>query len=406
MGNYRFRLSEMIPNAWFHKLKDLSSSSSSRSSRNQIPNTKEKHSQFPTTTTVTKQQRHSKSDVHATAKTAEAKAEKTEFYDLSHSRKSYYFTREFVNQTDPKIQHIFSFSNNTNLPDPPRKSAKRRTTKHRKSTTTTKHSTSSGVSGGCRCRVTPTATLDSFRPKPNSYPSPLADVLPDNLSLRTQFCPDHAALSCSADSRCRAHQIMAAENDIIIAVDKKSLVPKEEEINGFDSISKHDLAPIMTKPVKFNDMIREIRNKEVKKNRANGSDLKEQRSSSNSIRRSFSVNSPTTRVRLRLNSPRTGRKGQGNSSGRRSSISGTGSSQRRSISSESFAIVKSSFDPQKDFRESMVEMIVQNNIRGSEDLEELLACYLSLNSDEYHDLIIKVFKQIWFDMAEIRRREE
>jgi uncharacterized protein (TIGR01568 family) len=66
------------------------------------------------------------------------------------------------------------------------------------------------------------------------------------------------------------------------------------------------------------------------------------------------------------------------------------------------AVVKSSFDPQKDFRESMVEMIVENNIKASKDLEDLLACYLSLNSDEYHDLIIKVFKQIWFDLTDIK----
>ncbi|GAU30841.1 hypothetical protein TSUD_267610 [Trifolium subterraneum] len=75
------------------------------------------------------------------------------------------------------------------------------------------------------------------------------------------------------------------------------------------------------------------------------------------------------------------------------------SGYRRSFSG-SLAIVKSSFNPQKDFRESMVEMIVENNIRASKDLEDLLACYLSLNSDEYHDLIIKVFKQIWFDLTE------
>ena len=73
--------------------------------------------------------------------------------------------------------------------------------------------------------------------------------------------------------------------------------------------------------------------------------------------------------------------------------------RRRSISG-SFAVVKSSFNPQKDFRESMVEMIVENNIRASKDLEDLLACYLSLNSDEYHHLIIKVFKKIWFGLTD------
>lgn len=99
-------------------------------------------------------------------------------------------------------------------------------------------------------------------------------------------------------------------------------------------------------------------------------------------------------VKLRSNSPRiASRKIQG--SGRKSV------SSRRSIS-ESVAVVKKSEDPQRDFKESMVEMIMENNIRASKDLEDLLACYLSLNSDEYHDVIIKVFKQIWFDVTDVR----
>lgn len=65
-------------------------------------------------------------------------------------------------------------------------------------------------------------------------------------------------------------------------------------------------------------------------------------------------------------------------------------------------MVKSSVDPRRDFRESMVEMIVENNMRTSKDLEDLLACYLQLNSDEYHEMIIKVFKQIWFDLANVK----
>ncbi|XP_071721197.1 transcription repressor OFP1-like [Rutidosis leptorrhynchoides] len=73
---------------------------------------------------------------------------------------------------------------------------------------------------------------------------------------------------------------------------------------------------------------------------------------------------------------------------------------RRSLS-ESMAVVKTSVDPGKDFKESMVEMILENNMKSSKDLEDLLACYLSLNSNEYHDLIIKVFKQIWFESTNI-----
>ncbi|KAK3206759.1 hypothetical protein Dsin_020805 [Dipteronia sinensis] len=68
---------------------------------------------------------------------------------------------------------------------------------------------------------------------------------------------------------------------------------------------------------------------------------------------------------------------------------------------DSFAVVKCSFDPQKDFRDSMIEMIMEKRICQPEELEELLACYLTLNSDEYHDLIIKVFRQVWIDLNQI-----
>lgn len=126
--------------------------------------------------------------------------------------------------------------------------------------------------------------------------------------------------------------------------------------------------------------------------------LKEEKNNinTNTPSRRFSLSSPG--VKLRINSPRiSSRKIQGHG---RKSVSND-SSNRRSLS-DSFAIVKSSMNPQRDFRESMVEMIVQNNIRTSKDLEDLLACYLSLNSDEYHELIIKVFKQIWFDLTDNR----
>lgn len=94
-------------------------------------------------------------------------------------------------------------------------------------------------------------------------------------------------------------------------------------------------------------------------------------------------------------SPRVGNKVRvhGIKSGRRSNA--------RSLA-ESMIVMKTSVDPWRDFKESMVEMIMENNINTSKDLEDLLACYLSLNSDEYHDVIINVFKQIWFECTDIR----
>ncbi|KAE8658383.1 hypothetical protein F3Y22_tig00116971pilonHSYRG00329 [Hibiscus syriacus] len=99
----------------------------------------------------------------------------------------------------------------------------------------------------------------------------------------------------------------------------------------------------------------------------------------NSCVKKFTVNSPG--VKLRVNSPRIASR---RIHGRRSASSSSSSSL-----SGSFAVVKFSSDPQRDFKESMVEMIMENNIRASKDLEDLLACYLSLNSNEYHDIIVK-----------------
>ncbi|KAL3520152.1 hypothetical protein ACH5RR_018301 [Cinchona calisaya] len=68
---------------------------------------------------------------------------------------------------------------------------------------------------------------------------------------------------------------------------------------------------------------------------------------------------------------------------------------------DSYALVKSSFNPQQDFRDSMIEMIIEKRIERPEELEELLACYLTLNYDEYHDLIVKVFRQVWYELIEL-----
>ncbi|CAH8362768.1 unnamed protein product [Eruca vesicaria subsp. sativa] len=68
------------------------------------------------------------------------------------------------------------------------------------------------------------------------------------------------------------------------------------------------------------------------------------------------------------------------------------------MENESFAVVKCSSNPKKDFRDSMIEMIMENGINQPEELKDLLVCYLRLNSDEYHDMIINVFQQVHNDL--------
>ncbi|KAK4388864.1 Transcription repressor OFP8 [Sesamum angolense] len=65
-----------------------------------------------------------------------------------------------------------------------------------------------------------------------------------------------------------------------------------------------------------------------------------------------------------------------------------------SMIEECYAVEKSSSDPRSDFRESMVEMIVEKQMFGAEDLERLLLCFLSLNAVSYHGIIFDVFSEI------------
>eukprot|EP00250_Pteridium_aquilinum_P015596 c22664_g1_i1 orf=623-2413(+) len=62
---------------------------------------------------------------------------------------------------------------------------------------------------------------------------------------------------------------------------------------------------------------------------------------------------------------------------------------------DSVALVKMSYNPYDDFRQSMYEMIMEKDLEESMDVEELLYCYLSLNPPELHELIEEVFSDVW-----------
>ena len=59
------------------------------------------------------------------------------------------------------------------------------------------------------------------------------------------------------------------------------------------------------------------------------------------------------------------------------------------------AVVRRSRDPYGDFRESMVEMIVERQVFGAAELERLLRTYLSLNPTRLHPVILLAFSDIW-----------
>ena len=71
---------------------------------------------------------------------------------------------------------------------------------------------------------------------------------------------------------------------------------------------------------------------------------------------------------------------------------------RRSVEGkvkESFAVVKKSKDPYEDLRKSM---ITEMEMSEAEDLEQLLQCFLALNSRSYHAVIVRAFMEIWQQM--------
>lgn len=62
---------------------------------------------------------------------------------------------------------------------------------------------------------------------------------------------------------------------------------------------------------------------------------------------------------------------------------------------DSFAVVKKSEDPYEDFKKSMMDMIWEKQLFEEADLEQLLECFLSLNSPRHHEVIVEAFAEIW-----------
>ncbi|KAE8707727.1 Transcription repressor OFP8 [Hibiscus syriacus] len=62
---------------------------------------------------------------------------------------------------------------------------------------------------------------------------------------------------------------------------------------------------------------------------------------------------------------------------------------------ESFVVVKKSEDPYEDFKRSMMDMILEKQMFEEKDLEQLLHCFLSLNSRYHHGVIVQAFSEIW-----------
>lgn len=64
------------------------------------------------------------------------------------------------------------------------------------------------------------------------------------------------------------------------------------------------------------------------------------------------------------------------------------------VGAKTVAVEKDSKDPYLDFRHSMLQMIVENEMYTKDELMELLNCFLQLNSACLHGVIIRVFIDI------------
>ncbi|KAF0911086.1 hypothetical protein E2562_005468 [Oryza meyeriana var. granulata] len=72
--------------------------------------------------------------------------------------------------------------------------------------------------------------------------------------------------------------------------------------------------------------------------------------------------------------------------------------RRGRLEEESVAVVTESDDPLGDFRRSMAQMIVENEITAAAELRELLHRFLSLNSSRHHHLILRAFADVWEEL--------
>ncbi|XP_020573398.1 transcription repressor OFP8 [Phalaenopsis equestris] len=72
--------------------------------------------------------------------------------------------------------------------------------------------------------------------------------------------------------------------------------------------------------------------------------------------------------------------------------------KRKEAVQQSVAVVKESWNPYLDFRESLMVMIVEKELYSWDSLCELLHQFLSLNSPDHHHHILRAFAEVWNDI--------
>jgi uncharacterized protein (TIGR01568 family) len=382
MGRHKFRLSDMIPNAWFFKLRDMRARGGGAASSPRV----------------------AAAAVSRAGCRAPAGTPRQGGGWLPH-RASHYYTPRAGDLVLGSTLHHHPKASDTHFPPlSPQRRSRRRHPRMRSvklaAASSVSSSSSSGfvsspVSTGCRCGRKPemvaVETPDTPPPCRRDRFVGYSDDDDEEKDLKEK--PTVASVRAFDDKQLK---VITSATEIIIDLRSKN---RPEKV----------LRPIVTKPPARREPELEDKHVDVVRNAALRRPVPVSPEQSKLIKTRRSVSSSSARrLKTRANTPRV------SVSSRKCKpppVTTTACSPARTKTklqpplpplAESFAVVKSSQDPRRDFRESMEEMIAENGIRSAADLEDLLACYLALNAAQYHDLIVEVFEHIWATLTDIK----
>ncbi|PKI54671.1 transcription repressor OFP2-like [Punica granatum] len=451
MGNYKFRLSDMMPNAWFYKLKDMSRTRNPPKKMTTKTKTNNKKKTKTKTKTMKKCRSHgSHSSASAPASACSASPSRNSIHRFHPVAHAYSYSHSFYGVAPPKpttafeqLFHRYPVNSPPDDHDPPQTASRRR-----KSARKTVHRPSPNprpqrlISAHWRRSVWTDDDLNSSPPD-HYFASPAPPT--DGSTDYDSSCPDLEGpnSSTSSDDELEVASSRSCSNCNCQIFSSSSPPPPPPPCATITDIiidmnHEHSTSPPnRMKNPKDQDATPEPKLPPISTRRATPDDKSSTAAATLIRRASFKLegfkrhDQPTRYIEVDEESvrPRTDQNFRGHIA--RKSTSGTSAGiklrtnnasraaagrkmqaarARKSTSSSaiacsnfpnknltrSFAIAKLSVDPQGDFKDSMEEMITGHNIRASKDLEDLLACYLSLNPSQHRDYIIRAFEDIWF----------
>ncbi|BAF11959.2 transcription repressor OFP1 [Oryza sativa Japonica Group] len=258
-------------------------------------------------------------------------------------------------------------------------------------------------------RASPASTArpsDASAVPPAAPRQPPAAAAPaGGLSPCCCYCPNRESYYLNSADRARQED----RQDMLLPCDDE--VEEEEALDvGVDVVHRRADgldAPPATPELKLRPIVTSRRHAAAGKNEASDSSSTSAATTPSTRARGFHVRPTAASRRLR----RVGSSGGGHDSNNAgtpvsapapasssSSVSAGRPSRRprrrRMWLRESEAVVLESTEPELELVDSMIEMLCTNGVRRLEDLQDLLACYLSLNAAEHHRTIVALFRRV------------